>query len=125
MTTQGQRNYAVERIRGKVGEKLEAAKHEFHIEGKGLTNMQRLDLIRKGKVTLLPKKELSLLRNWDRTNIKDVFDFSEYAWESGVDKKKYGKREKAILTESNRIIDEVMLGDAKEAMKLLKAFETF
>lgn len=35
------------------------------------------------------------------------------------------KREKAIRAEADKLCDQLMLGDAKEALELIKAFEAF
>ena len=90
-------------------------------EAQHLTNSERLDLIRNGKVRLKTEAELTDLWVSRRDEIHHVFDFSEYEWEEShtIDKRK----EAAIKKKYQETIDKVMLGDSQEALALIKEFE--
>lgn len=83
-----------------------------------LTSTERATAIRAGKAKLLP--EVKRISNYD--DVIDVFVFDGERAEK-IDNAKLEKALAELKTEFNNVMDELMLGDAEEAIKLIKAFD--
>lgn len=96
---------------------------------KPLTAGELYDDLRKGKVTLAVERDRQI-GSW--TYIHNVFDLSKYSDRINghepngkFDNKKYNDGEAKLNAEYGRVKDELILGDAKEALKLIEAFAKF
>jgi len=88
-----------------------------------LTSEERLNLVIAGKVKLKSKRKLNELKNHQKDYIKDVYDFSYH--ENPYDSDLYNEKAKILREEEIRVVDQVMLGESDEALKLMKEFEKF
>jgi len=121
---QTQRTYIRKRVEGILLEKTAEARMKFTTQAKTITNHERVNLIRAGKVKLKPRTELAKLGAYN-TNLSAVFDFSDYETNGHTDTAAVLKHTKKLRVKANEINDNVMLGDAVEALKMIKDFENF
>ncbi len=112
-----QKKYAFERINIAAKEKLNLSKDKYRIEEKRLQDRERIDLIFKGKVSLLPRGEIH-----DYTDLADSYDFSKYEIKGGF-APGYEKIVSLINETAQKAKDQIMLGDCEEALKLIKELE--
>lgn len=97
--------------------KLKALEKKHKIPGKDLTNAQRLSLFKRGKVKLA--KGLTEISYYDR--VSSVFVLTEHEFPDRVAKEL--KPAIAALDKAHtRVVDEVVLGDANEALILIANF---
>lgn len=117
MMNRDQKKYAFERINLVAKEKGNIAKEKYRIEEKKLPDRERIDLIFKGKVSLLPRSEIN-----DYTDLADSYDFSKYEVKGGFGPG-YEKIVSLINETAQKAKDQIMLGDCEEALKLIKELE--
>ena len=120
---QQQRKYAMQRVTDIKDEKISALQTRYTKKGKSLTWAERIRLIRKGLVKLKANQSINELFWHNQGEIEHVFDFSKYEYTDTLDEKLFTLGQDRILKKFTKIIDEIMLGDAKEAMKLIRDFE--
>lgn len=113
----GQKNYIANRIKQISCEKLEQAKKKF-TTGKELTNLEMYNLVKSGKVDLKPFDKQN---TYDLRNGELRYDFSNFG--EVLDEKAYNKFKESLGKEQQKAMDSIMLGDAKEALDILKSFE--
>jgi hypothetical protein len=117
---QKQKEYAIERVTNIFSSKQQSIEAKYTVESKPISGNEMIDLVLKGKC---PKR-----KNPDRPRynnsvyLRDVFDFSKFEVVGGTDYKKAGKEIAPIRAEFQRIKDQIMLGDAEEAVKLIEKF---
>ena len=88
-----------------------------------LSYEKRLALIRKGKVTLRPQKELKDLSTYHLNTISYVFDFSNFERKGQVkDWDKLQARLAKVDAHTLKVKDTIMLGDAPTALQMLESF---
>ncbi len=121
MNTQ-QKKYALNRIDGLCSIKLREAQEKFTSKAVTISKEEGYKLIANGKVKIKPYKEIDKQYNPD---LYPSFDFSEYEKPSKLDEGKYRPIEKSILDISQKAKDQIMLGDCKEALKLIGELENF
>ncbi|MCQ9208611.1 MAG: hypothetical protein NG712_04450, partial [Omnitrophica bacterium] len=93
------------------------------IFAKKLTYDQALKLIRVGKIKMIPRmKDRTLYRSDDFDDVFDVTSLHDYNGSDSYDTKAYNKKCAPIHAEALRIKDQIMLGDAAEALKMIEAF---
>jgi len=127
---QNQRKYVFERIDILVAVKNEKVKQKHKIKYQVLTCQEAAELIRSGKVKVKTKYDNDDRKYGENRNMSDFFDFSKYHkpkkyGEPEYDTKAIDKVMEPIEAEARRIKDQAMLGDAKELMGMIAAFETF
>ncbi len=122
---QAQRVYIRKRIEGITSVKLTEARVKFTTVAVTQTNQERVQLIRSGKVKLKTDTEIRAIMGAYNTSISTIFDFSKYETKGFTDQDKLNKYKKKITAKANEINDSVMLGDAKEALQMIKDFENF
>lgn len=120
-----QRNYLRGRIKEITSDAIADLRNRWgnkHTKkSKSLTKLERIALIRKGKVKLKPLSKLESLSSYCLNNVDDVYDFSEFEWnkellrEDELDAQIIKIQEAAQRTE-----DIVMLGDSDAAVKILE-----
>ena len=113
---QEQRKYAIERVNGIRERKFGDALKRYTKEGKVLSDVEKVELVRSHKVSL--KGEA-----YAYTDIKYAFDFSKFERDSKTDAVALDKAKAQIIAAANRIKDKIMLGDAEEALALIEAFD--
>lgn len=117
---QQQRKYAVERVMDIKDARIEALREKYTTAGIELTGEDRANLIRDVKVTLR--------RGWSRlsgyVDIDKAFDFSKYESKckpAVLDPKFYAEAA-AERKRASKVIDQIMLDDAAEALALIEAY---
>ena len=92
---------------------------------KRLHEREKLEIIASGKViSYTPKQMRRNSGDYNFPGLSKIFDFSEYEWDAKSNEK-YNIVMSLLNDEKTRISDEIMLGDAEEAMKALKEFAEF
>lgn len=88
-----------------------------------LSYEKRLALIRKGKVTLRPQKELKDITTHRLDYISDVFDFSNFERKGQMkDWDKLQARLAKVDAHTLKVKDTIMLGDAPTVLQMLESF---
>ncbi len=127
--TKQQRDYAVgqvKQLRNSVIYDIEQ-KHPIP-PTKELSKQDQISMVRTGKVKMFPANKIQDI--YGRLHLSDVFDFSPIKDAlRKAEKIIKDKAKKAISTEAApfrkeaaRIIDQIMLGDSAEALKLIAGF---
>lgn len=122
---QQQKNYIKKRITEIREHKLSTLRNDLTIKAVSLSNRERIDLIRLGKVKMRPSTELNRCNEYSLNSLTTVFDFSKYETKASFNQAKFNERAAKLRAEANRIVDQIMLGDAEEALRLVKEFEDF
>ena len=117
---QQQRKSVKERARNIYKRRLNALREKHTKPGKELTPEQRASLVRQGKVKLKSSCK-SISRYSDA--LTDIFDFSKYEYKPKLDEVKFNKERDTLGSEYNLLLNEIMLGDEREAMELLRKFD--
>ena len=119
-----EQKYAMGRITDLCDQKLSAIEESIPvIEAKKITYEQAVRKIKGGEIKLRPAKKNKVLHNYD--DFGDIFDLTghhDYRGSDTYDKKAYQKRCAPIRAEAQRIKDQIMLGDAAKALKMIEAF---
>lgn len=113
-----QKQYALKRIQDVQKLKLDEARVKLEVKEKRLPDNERIDLIYKNKVNLLPRKNI-----YDYTDLADAYDFSEYEIKRSF-KKEYEPLVKKINKFAQDAKDQIMLGDCDEALKIIQQLES-
>jgi len=122
---QTQKNYAMDRIRGIERDKIQALRNKFTHPGKILTGEEKIELLLEGSVSLKGSDELkTIARRYNNPNINDVFDFTEFECPEKFEGKSFDKEKAKIIKQSTKIKDQLMLGNAEKALKMITDFET-
>ncbi len=120
-----QKKYAMERVQVIAIDKVEAIKKAMPIiPTKTLNYRKALRLIKTGAVKLVANPNKALDSYADFTDVFDFKDYHDFDYR-GVRHDTKGLKEKTdvVWDECTRIKDQIMLGDAEEALKLIQAFE--
>lgn len=118
-----EQKYAMERIAGLAKEKLTAIRKSLTVvKAKKLTYGQALRLIKSGKIKLDYPKSKELHRYDEFSDVFDLKGHHDYHGSGGYDEALYSKKAAPVRKEVQRIKDQIMLGDATEALKLIEKF---
>ena len=120
-----QRTYIKRRVEGILAEKIAESRVKFTAKSKMLTNQERIQMIRAGKVKMKSEKDLLSAGNYGSLYINTIYDFSKFEVKGGLDQAAHSKHTKKLKAKANEICDTVMIGDAEEALKMIKEFENF
>jgi hypothetical protein len=112
--TKTQQKYACDRVRQKAEQLRSTLKKEL-TTGKPLTCEDRAKLLRAGKVKL--RKDVNIISTY--TDVVKAFDFSPF--EPKVHGS-YKRRAERISETERKAIDEIMLGDADVALRVVREF---
>lgn len=118
--SKSEKDYACQRINGMYHDKKASVIETHTAPGKTLATKQRIELICDSKVPMLPKSKIAEYYNPD---LVDCFDFSKHVRDKFVDDDKIEKIMAPIHKQMTKAKDEIMLGDSKEALRLIKEFE--
>lgn len=120
---QTQRNYIVSRVEQITRVKDNELKQKLVVKTPGvtLTPEQEYDAIKRGEYKLKPKHR-AMKKGGRWPNVRDWFEFP-CECPPKEDRKAYEKASKKLHAEKQALIDEVMVGDNEQALKLLRAFE--
>ena len=114
--TKAQQAYALSRLKEIFTRRCKEIKEEFTTPAKDITLREKLCLISKGEVSLLPSDKLSTF-----TKLVDSFDFSEYTYPELTSPEGLKKLQQ-LKVSYEEVSDQIMLGDAGEALGLLQSF---
>ncbi|KKL93455.1 hypothetical protein LCGC14_1874540 [marine sediment metagenome] len=122
--TKSEQQYAIDRIAGLCRQKCYAIEEAMPVtKAKKITYGQALSRIKAGKIRLIHRiKDRGLYRSDDFDDVFDVKDHHDYNGSDGYDEKACSKKCAPIHAEALRIKDQIMLGDAVEALKMIEAF---
>lgn len=110
-----QQKYAMERIRLAQEAKLAALKRKHTRRAKEPADSVKMNAIRNQVVFL--KRSASL-----NATLRDAFDFSSLAKPEELDADAYGREAEKVRAEASKIRDEIMLGDEKKAIEMIRKF---
>lgn len=111
-----QQSYLKDRISTILNDKLTEAQKKYGT--KKLTNLEKYNLVKGGKVRALP-----FAQHYSYGNLTDFkFDFSQYEKDYST-VPAYIKFEADIRKKAQDITDEIILGDCTVAAELIKKFE--
>ena len=111
-----QKKYAADRVTGIKRRKIEEITAAHTSKALLLSVEEKRDLINAGAVKLLNGGDG--YRCWC-----NAFDFSAYESPSVFDRETAEPLIAAVTAEATRIIDELLLGDASEALEAIRRFE--
>lgn len=114
---QKQREYAIERVRALRGKRILALKEKYITPAKRLSRQEKFELVRSGKVKVRNENEDFAPHYW-----VDLFDFSKFEAEAKAHPK-FDEFVDAEKARAQKVIDEIMLGDAEEALNLIRVYE--
>lgn len=123
---QTQRNYIVSRVSKITLQKDIELRDKLVVRTPGvqLSASQKYDAIKKGEYKLKPKSTALNRGCISRFGLEvdNVFVFPAES-EEKTDSKAYEKAAKKLYAAKRALVDEVMVGDNEQALKLLRAFE--
>lgn len=115
---QNQKRYAMQRIEQSMNSKVDAAKDKHSKKTKGVSDTDKVQAVRNGNVSLkYPSSRITL-----KTTVADAFDFSDLEPRDVLDVAAFKKEERAIRSAASKVKDEIMLGDGKKAIALIRKF---
>lgn len=125
-----QRDYAIERVndlRRSTVYRIEQ-KHPKAPDTKSLSNDDRAQLVRSGKVKLFPPSKTRGIGG--TLYVSELYDFGPIKAAakkkaddiSALIRKEIRKETGPVYNEATRIIDQIMLGDSAEALALIEGF---
>jgi hypothetical protein len=119
--TPAQQKYAMARVDTIVSVATKKIQDKFTTPAKYLSDREELLLLKAGKVKMLP---IDKIKTSNYLRITDVFDYSEFLHSEKYDKKAAEKFLNPIYAKAKVVRDCIMLGDADEALRLLRSFES-
>ena len=118
---QTQKRYAIDRVNQIVRDKEKSLREKFTTKKVELSRQEKVTKIRKGQVKIFSDKNITY--NKCSFYLTDVFDFSPFEKQGGVDKKKYDDTMSPVRKKAQEVKDKIMLGDADEALKMIEQLE--
>jgi hypothetical protein len=115
---QKQKDYARERINSLYNKKSKEITKQNTTPARHLRKSEKLDLIYSGKVTLVNRNKLD-----NPYSFSVLYDFSNYENDIIVNEEKIRGLLDPIKKLRTTAIDTIMLGDAEEALKIIREFE--
>jgi len=112
-----EKQYAVNRIDSMAAEKCAAIKAKNTVKGVCFSGAQRLKAFRDGKFKI--KSDAKEIGRY--TDLCNVVEFTEER-EDEVNESKVKAESQKVMDEAQRIKDQMMLGDATEALKMIERF---
>jgi len=116
---QHQRKYAISRVSEIKNYKIKKLQEDCETKAVYLTEKERFEAFKKGQFKI--RKDASKISNY--TDVVSIVCFDAEK-ERTFDEAKFKKECSKIEKEASRVSDEIMLGDAQEAMRLLEKFES-
>ena len=113
-----EKKYAISRIDGIVCDKQQEIDRKTETEAVRLTYEDKMGLVRQGAVKL--RKNITY---YGQPTFNDMFDFAKHETPRKVNSAERAKLTASLLAKAHTVRDEVMLGDSKEALKLIAEFE--
>ena len=114
---QQQRKYSVSRVEEIFLLKSEELREKHTKEGKTLSGEEKVKALKSGKFKIKPD-----IKNLDSYSyITRVFDFTGEK-KSVFNQALFDKEVKTLRKEKSKILDEIMLGDEENALRLIKEF---
>lgn len=105
---QQQKKYLLNRVDSICSQKRKEAKEKYKLEVKTLNNVEKYDLLKKGKVPLQDVSKITIYRS---SSLDVFFDFSKFEQRNSYDLEKLNAADTKILKEETKIKDKIMLGD--------------
>lgn len=118
-----QKNYIKKRIESMVSPKLMAISNECKTKGVTLSNKEIVDKIRSGDIKMLSASKLREKNLAYSLLVRNIFDVDKHEVKVSFNQEQFDKRKKKLMQAKDQLIDEIMLGDAEEAIAMLAKFE--
>lgn len=112
-----EKQYATGRIDSIAAEKCHAIKEKYTTDGVSLTGVQRLSAFGAGKYKI--RSDVREINTY--TDLCKVVEFTDES-EDKMDSSRIEAEQAKVRVEATRIKDQLMLGDANEALKLIEKF---
>lgn len=119
-----QKKYAMDRVNQIEYAKIREIEKKFTVPEVKLTNIDRIRLVRSGKAKLISNTKILEFSNHTRDYISYMFDFSNHESVSKTNSASVKKASAPIKKKSQEIKDQIMLGDAEEALKMITELES-
>ena len=119
---QQEQRYMVQRMKEMLCGKQSVLRDELTTPTVSLDLRAKVALVRKGDVGPRPDRQIRYSRfvDWD-----DVFDFSKFEEEGGLDQEAFDLRNEKLKATFHSATDEAMLGDSEKALRMLRTFTEF
>jgi len=121
---QQQKKYALKRIETIRDEKVKATRGKAKYEAERFTDRERFEAFKKGEYKMRPG--VTEIGGWtDLVKVcvfKDEENIKKIELANSKIKRDIEKKVREIVNEADNVADEVMLGDEKEALRLIRAF---
>ena len=116
---QQQRKYALERVTTIKQQKIQGAKDKYITKGNRLSGTERLKALKAGEFTVNPKVR-------SITDYQDIHSVLIFDGESETveNTEALSKAKTTLESEANKVADQIMLGDAQAALRLIEAFSS-
>lgn len=118
-----QQKYVVKRVEAITARKREIIKKEERIKYKEYTLQEIQDnILNEVFAPIDCSMETHTYQNTDGVHLSRLFYLPDFTY-STTYSPKLEEREDALTKETNKLIDQIMLGDSDEALKLIQVFE--
>lgn len=118
---QHQKKYALHKIEGLKSIKLREAEENFTSKEVKISDEEKYKLIASGKVKIKPWGEVK--QRYSDPDLFPSFDFSKYEEKSILNESKFNPIRNLIFKTAQEAQDQIMLGDCKEALRLINELE--
>lgn len=117
--------YAKNRAEAILSIKMRDIQDKFHAKTVLLSNEQKVQALRDGKFTILEEAPLkySASGGYAYRSEKNWYNMVQFTDETSFDSEGLQTAQKELKEKFTKLMDELMLGDNEEALKLLADFE--
>ena len=116
-----QLEYAVRRLDSSAQEKASVIRDKYTKKSPTFDGDALVKAIKDGKLKLKEGRASKHIDHYD--DLRDIFDLRQFIKEDVKDATAIAKACEPLFAEVTRIRDQLFLGDAKEALALIEAFE--
>lgn len=113
---QNQKRYAMQGIDTSLTQKIDDLRVKHTKKAKVVSDGEKLNAIRNSDVYI---KSYGVSLN---TTLRDAFDFRRMAGADALDEAAFRKAKRAVEAAAAKVKDEIMLGDDKKAIALIRKF---
>ena len=115
--------YQIKHLKNKIDDiyyqKKKTLEDKMYVEGKYISDEEKVNLIRKGKVKLRVNAEI---KKNSHGGLSQYFNFDKYHWNSYY-KPEFQGALKKLQNNRDKVLDQIILGGCDKALEILKAWE--
>jgi len=115
------KQYCMDRVHAIAARKIAEIKEKYTYPGVSLSKHEKIDLIYSDNPP--PRVDIGYAKNEYRCGLTEAFEWGGYEKPETIDTKKVSEESKLVKDKATFLIDELMLGDAKEASAMIRKFE--